>query len=121
VKFYDDYPAENPLAKPDVSGCFGEFPVWGRPHMSAGRWQLVSTEGDDCALISGPRGNSFSGPQAAGVAALMLSVNPSLTAWRVKQLMEDSCVDIGKPGRDCQFGAGLLDALGAVREAKNEP
>ena len=33
-------------------------------------------------LLIGPGGNSFAGPHAAGVAALMLSINPDLCAWR---------------------------------------
>jgi subtilisin family serine protease len=80
--------------------------------------KVVSDEGDGSALVIGPGGNSFSGPHAAGVAALMLSANPKLTAWEVKELMEQSCRDIGEPGRDLKFGAGLLDALAAVRAAK---
>jgi hypothetical protein len=50
----------------------------------------------------------------------MLSVNPSLPACRVKELMEQSCQDIGDKGRDTTFGAGLLDAAAAVRLAKQQ-
>jgi subtilisin family serine protease len=70
------------------------------------------------ALVVGPQGNSFSGPHAAGVAALMLSVNPEMNAWQVKRLMEETCKDLGTPGRDTVFGAGLLQARDAVRAAK---
>jgi len=120
VKFYDDYPPANPLAKPDVTACFGGYPVWGRPTAPGGRWRVVATEGDRFALIVGPQGNSFSGPHAAGVAALMLSANPELNAWRVKVLMEQTCKDIGAKGRDFVFGAGLLQAADAVRAARRE-
>ena len=123
MKFYDDYPEDNPLPKPDVTGCFGGYPVWGRPAAARrmrGRWKLLSDEGGNIGLIVGPAGNSFAGPHAAGVAALMLSVNPDLNAWQVKQLMEQTCSDIGKKGRDPTFGAGLLDALEAVRAAKKK-
>jgi subtilisin family serine protease len=80
--------------------------------------RVVSDEGDGFALVVGPQGNSFSGPHAAGVAALMLSVNPELNAWQVKRLMEQTCADLGEPGRDAVFGAGLLQALPAVRAAQ---
>jgi len=123
VKFYDDYPRTSPLLKPDVTGCFGGYPVWGRPamiKMSRGRWKLATDEGGGIGLIIGPQGNSFAGPHAAGVAALMLSANPDLTAWRVKELMELTCTDIGKKGRDYTFGAGLLNALRAVEAAKKK-
>ena len=120
VKFYDDFPIDRPLIKPDVTGCFGGFPVWSRTGAKppVANWKTVFRAEADIGLVTGPRGNSFSGPHAAGVAALMLSVNPDLPAWRVKELMESQCVDIGKEGHDTQFGAGLLDALNAVRAAK---
>ncbi len=118
VKFYDDYPAAAPLGKPDVTGLFGGYPVWARPAPLGPRWQLVSKEGPNFALVIGPQGNSFSGPHAAGVAALMLSANPDLTAWQTKSLMEQTCKDLGDPGRDHTFGAGLLQALPAVQAAR---
>jgi hypothetical protein len=120
VKFYNDYPPERPLQKPDVTGFFTGYPMWARPAAPEGRreFKTVSDEGNGSALVIGPGGNSFSGPHAAGVAALMLSANPRLTAWEVKALMEQTCRDLGAPGRDAKFGAGLLDALAAVRAAK---
>lgn len=118
VKFYDDYGSDDPLVKPDVTGCFGGYPVWGRSGVFGRRFRVESDEGDGFALVVGPQGNSFSGPHAGGVAALMLSVNPELNAWTVKRLMEDTCKDLGEPGRDTVFGAGLLQAADAVRAAK---
>jgi len=120
VKFYDDYPPDEPLMKPDVTGCFGGYPVWGRTIRSGRRIRVVSDEGDGFALVVGPQGNSFSGPHAAGVAALMLSVAPELNAWQVKRLMEETCKELGAPGRDPVFGAGLLQAREAVRAAKGK-
>ena len=117
VKFYDDYPRDRPLIKPDVTGCFGGYPVWSRDVAFRGRIKKVCAAGKGFALIVGPGGNSFAGPHAAGVAALMLSVNPELNAWSVKELMERTCKDIGQKGRDTSFGAGLLQAPQAVRAA----
>lgn len=118
VKFYDDYPPDKPLAKPDVTAIFTGYPVWGRPTDNPGRWTVYSDEGNQMALVVGPGGNSFSGPHAAGVAALMLSANPDLPAWEVKALMEQTCKDIGPKGRDYTFGSGLLQARDAVRAAR---
>lgn len=118
VRFYDDYPQAKPLQKPDVTGIFGGYPVWGRPQIPNKVWKIFSNEGDQFALVIGPQGNSFSGPHAAGVAALMLSANSDLNAWEIKSLMEETCKDIGDKGRDTTFGAGLLQALDAVRAAK---
>jgi subtilisin family serine protease len=118
VKFYDDYPADKPLIKPDVTGLFTGYPMWARPNALGGRWQVVSRESPQAALVIGPAGNSFAGPHAAGVAALMLSANPDLCAWDVKRLMEATCLDLGPEGRDTTYGAGLLQAHAAIRAAR---
>ncbi|MDP1684235.1 S8 family peptidase [Hydrogenophaga sp.] len=67
------------------------------------------------------QGTSFSAPQAAGVASLMLSVNNALTPSALIERMKAGV----RPhvfGGNCTpatCGAGLLDAAGAVREAYN--
>jgi subtilisin family serine protease len=121
VKYYSDYPKDKPLRKPDVTGCIGGYPVWGRPSAvlrTRGRWKLFSDEGKDIGLITGPQGNSFSGPHAAGVAALMLSANRELKPWQLKSIMEQTCDDLGENGWDKKYGAGLLNAVAAVNAAK---
>ena len=119
VKFYDDYPAAAPLQKPDVSGVAGGYPVWWRPQRVRGnRGRVVSDEGNGSALVIGPQGNSFSGPHAAGVIALMFCVNPKLNAWDAQRLLQSTCQDLGEPGWDRAFGHGLLDAAAAVRAAR---
>ena len=120
VKFYNDFGKKKPLNKPDVTACFGGYPVWGRP-MLARRiqsWRVVTQESQAIGLVIGPQGNSFSGPHAAGVAALMFSANPALNAWELKTLMQKGCTDLGEKGHDTKFGAGLLNALKAVQLAK---
>ena len=70
------------------------------------------------SLFLGPAGNSFSGPHAAGVAALILSVTPELNPWEIKKVLVESATDLGPKGHDLKFGAGLINALAAVRAAK---
>ncbi|MCA8952658.1 MAG: S8 family serine peptidase [Planctomycetes bacterium] len=118
VPFFADYPPEAPLRKPDVAGCAAGFPVWHRAKFSGRSVEVLWQDAAGYGLIQGPRGNSFSGPHAAGVAALVLSVRPELTAWRVKALLEATCADLGDEGRDPVYGAGLLQADAAVRAAK---
>lgn len=62
-------------------------------------------------------GTSFSAPIAAGVAALIFSVNPSLTPSQVEQILESTAVDLGDPGYDIYYGWGRIDASKALREA----
>ena len=117
VLYYCDYPPSAPLSKPDVSGCNADFPLW-HWTQSRGRQMQVLWQQDGMGLIQGPRGNSFAGPHAGGVAALMLSANPELTPWRVQQLMIATCKELGDAGWDATYGAGLLQADAAVRAAQ---
>lgn len=63
-------------------------------------------------------GTSFSSPYVAGVAALMLSVNPKLSPDQVKTLLEKSAKDLGPKGVDDYYGYGRVDAGKAVQLAK---
>jgi len=62
-------------------------------------------------------GTSFSAPIAAGVAALIFSVNPSLTPSQVEQILEATAVDLGDPGYDIYYGWGRVDAYAALKMA----
>jgi subtilisin family serine protease len=62
-------------------------------------------------------GTSASCPHVSGVAALLLSADPTLTNAEVRALLEDTAQDSGPPGWDPGFGYGLVDAAAAVAEA----
>ena len=70
-------------------------------------------ESDDYACIDG---TSFASPYVAGVAAHMLSVNPSLSGRQVRTLMKTATTDLGAPGWDPNFGWGLprTNTAGAI-------
>ena len=53
-------------------------------------------------------------PIAAGVAALVLSVDPNLTSTQVQYFLERSAKDLGDPGRDNYYGYGRVDARAAL-------
>jgi subtilisin family serine protease len=106
VALYRDYPMPNGITKPDVAGFPGGYPILG-----AGKTGYIDPNPD-------VKGNSFSGPQGAGIAALMFAAAPELPAWRVRQIMERTARDLGPPGKDNDFGAGLMDAFAAVSEAR---
>ncbi len=59
-------------------------------------------------------GTSFASPYAAGVAALVLSKNASLTASEVEGIMQSTARDMGSVGYDTGFGWGLVDAHAAL-------
>lgn len=62
-------------------------------------------------------GTSQAAPQVAGVAALVLSRNPSLTNSEVRAIMNSTAADLGDPGWDNEYGHGLVNAYDAVRAA----
>ncbi|MCB2153404.1 S8 family serine peptidase [bacterium] len=66
-------------------------------------------------------GTSSACPTAAGVAALMLSVNSSLTAAEIRTLMRQSCDQIGgvtySGGFNTYYGYGRINANLAVQNA----
>jgi hypothetical protein len=66
-------------------------------------------------------GTSFSAPIVAGVAALLRSADPELTASEVVDILDRSADDLGPAGWDEAFGWGLVDADGALIEATEEP
>ncbi len=75
---------------------------------------------------SGTTTNSFGGtsaatPIAAGVAALILAVDPSLTKTQVEEVMYNSAKDLGDPGFDNTFGHGVVNAYDALLSLNQEP
>ena len=54
---------------------------------------------------------------AAGVAALVLSVDPSIDQFTVMDIVMESAVDLGPPGYDTEYGCGFVNARYAVEAA----
>jgi len=70
-------------------------------------------------IPSGYSGNTWSGtsmatPHVAGLAALMLEKNPSLSPAGLDSILEQTAVELGVAGKDNQFGSGRIDAVAAV-------
>ena len=61
-------------------------------------------------------GTSFSAPQVAGVIALMLEANPSLTPAQVRDILQRTATPL-PPYYVHEVGAGMLNAQAAVLEA----
>ena len=64
-------------------------------------------------------GTSLSAPVVAGVAALMFSANPSLSASNAVSYLKQSADDLGASGWDSTFGWGRVNATRAVALAVN--
>lgn len=63
-------------------------------------------------------GTSMACPHVAGAVALIISSDPKRrwTPKLLKQLLQETATDLGDPGPDNTFGAGLLNANKAVRQ-----
>ena len=59
-------------------------------------------------------GTSMAAPYVSAAAALVAARYPQLSPAQVRDLLERSADDLGDPGRDDFFGAGLVDPAGAL-------
>ncbi len=95
-----------------------------------GLGQLISTDHDlvtidregSAGWFSGNYSTGFGGtsgatPIAAGVAALVLSVNPALTKSEVENILYTTTDDAGPAGFDNEYGNGRVNAYQAVLAA----
>lgn len=73
---------------------------------------LVAAPNSGYGLLSG---TSMAAAQVSGVVALMLQARPGLKPAEVRAALTQSARDLGPPGPDREFGAGFVDAEGAVR------
>ncbi|RJP36644.1 MAG: hypothetical protein C4547_07045 [Phycisphaerales bacterium] len=67
------------------------------------------------STITGMCGTSMSSPATAGLAALILSVDPNLTPAEVRQIIRDGAIDMGAPGFDREYGHGRIDVINSLQ------
>ncbi len=65
-------------------------------------------------------GTSAASPIAAGLAALIWSVKPWLSADQVEQYLFEGCKDLGPVGEDDEWGWGRIDSFSSVDLAAND-
>ena len=88
---------------------------------SYGDWVDVVAPGSDIistylgggyATLSG---TSMATPHVSGVAALILSQFPNYTPAMVENLLKARAIDLGAPGPDIKYGAGLVNASAVMQ------
>jgi len=88
-----------------------------------GTWLTLSAPGADIlTTMNGGgygyvNGTSFASPIAAGVAALVLAANPTLTNQQVLDILKQSADHPGQPGFDSNYGWGRVNAGKAIQLA----
>jgi serine protease len=73
--------------------------------------------GSEFSYMNDFNGTSAATPNVAGVASLVWSANPNLTAAQVKQILSNTAIDVASPGYDRDTGHGFVNAEAAVRSA----
>jgi subtilisin family serine protease len=88
-----------------------------KPDISAPGVNVYSAVAGDG--YSGKSGTSMAAPHVAGVVALMYEACPHLHVDDVKQILYGTALDLGTPGKNNQYGWGMVDALEAVLAAQD--
>lgn len=107
-------PHVEPWVKPDLVAP-------GEAVVSLRSAQTAPGENDPDALHRVMSGTSQAVPHVAGLVALMLEANASLTPAQVANALRESAIDLGAPGPDDDYGLGLADVPDALRRARGEP
>jgi thermitase len=63
-------------------------------------------------------GTSMASPHVAGVAGLIKSINPNLSADDVRDIIQKTADDLGPSGKDDYFGYGQINVAKAVQAAQ---
>lgn len=61
-------------------------------------------------------GTSMATPHVAGALALILSYKPTLTNIEAREILRNTTEDLGDPGRDDEFGFGLINVSRAIND-----
>ncbi len=84
----------------------------------------ITTSADNAAggtTVSGMCGTSQASPHVAGLAALILSADGSLTPAEVRQIIRDGAIDMGSAGFDRGYGYGRIDAINSLELLEPQP
>lgn len=116
----DGRPEEYSSHGPVLDAAGNRLP-WEKPDLLAPGTAVFSAKtsrGAGCdgesACYVAMSGTSMAAPHVAGVAAIIMSKHPALSASEVSEIIEASARDVGAAGRDSETGAGLIDAGSAM-------
>ena len=66
-------------------------------------------------------GTSYAVPQVAGAAAVLLSIDPTLTPAQIMDIMAKTATDQGAEGYDEGYGYGILNLAGCIEALSGTP
>ena len=115
---YSSYGAALDLVAPsgchDVAWCGSLTTFWNTDLTGPQGYDYINDDPTILDYTQYLNGTSISCPVGAGVAALVLSVEPNLTCEEVRHYLSRSARDLGDPGRDDYYGWGRVDARAAL-------
>jgi subtilisin family serine protease len=92
--------------------------VVGKPDFVApGEFVMSSVPGGYAEMS----GTSMAAPHVAGAVALLQQAAPGITVDQVIATLKATAGDLGAPGPDNQYGAGLVDVYSAVKSVLGAP
>jgi subtilisin family serine protease len=122
--WYSDYGPELDIVAPGGGGVhtydldlfytLSHGLLWTTDMLGLPGWNKWNSDPNTLDYAEKFSGTSAATPVAAGVAALVLSVDPNLTNTQVQYILERSAKDLGAPGRDDYYGWGRVDARAAL-------
>jgi subtilisin family serine protease len=115
----------------DIPGSYGYNPVDEYPDSINPVGKKIPSSGTNFLAYTGRMGGtSAAAPQVAGVAALLLSMNPCLTSSEVEEIIEENADKVGslgvldyghnsnRPGHSIRMGYGRLNAFRSLTPKK---
>ena len=88
-----------------------------KPELAAPGVEVRSSVPGGGYEFNGWDGTSMASPHVNGVAVLVREACPELGVNDVKQILFDTAHHLGSPGKNNDYGWGMVDALAAVQEA----
>ncbi len=119
VSYPAAYPAVIAVGAIDTSLLRASFSNYGSGlDVMAPGVMIYSTQGGG-AYYQNLAGTSTAAPFVAGVAALMLTMNPALTPIEIGLHINSTATDISRAGYDTMTGWGIVDAFSAVERVSD--
>ena len=87
------------------------------PDICAPGVNIMSCDWSDTDGYTTMDGTSMATPHVAGLMALILNVDPSLSPATVEYVLEMTALELGASGKDNAYGSGRIDAYQAVMHA----
>ncbi len=100
-----------------MTGEFSDFPYppgLMKPDVCAPGVSITSCGISSETAYTPMSGTSMAAPHVAGLLALLLSKNMSLSPRELDSLLQTTAVDLGTLGKDTLFGSGRVDAPAAI-------